>query len=637
MKFLKNYMIVLVVIIWIVPTYAQINRTIDGKGNNLLHPEWGITGVNQLENGTIGFEDGYSTPAGSDRPNPRYISNMLNMQNTLENDPRNLSAYCWVWGQFIDHDITLVNDNPKESMSIGIPKGDVYFDPQATGTAQMNIQRNVFDPATGTDPTNPRRYVNNITTFVDASTIYGSDENRAKWLRTFSEGKIKVSSGNLLPWNTISGEYNDAIDPSAPEMAMPLPNVTKFFVSGDVRANENPFLTAMHTLFTREHNRLCDKLAAEYPSWSDEELYQRARKLVGAEIQAITYEEWLPDLGMKLDSYLGYDGTLDPGIMNVFSAAAYRYGHTTINSVLVRMDNAGNYMKEGDILLRDAFFNPGATRDIGGIEPYLIGMATVVEQNFDCKIIDDLRNFLFGKPGQGGMDLAAINIARGRERGLADYNTIRSDFGLERLTNFSQISSDIIMNQTLEFVYGDINKIDPWVGLLAENHMSDALFGKTAMTILKKQFVALRNGDRYYYLNDDALSPLDKLSLKNTRLADIVRRNSPVTILKDNIFLVQTITSTSKDIRADSFIDFALYPNPVHQMLFLRIPSDIQRKAILQVVDMQGKLIMEREANLSGGNNTLTLSLPFSCTSGTYAMIIRSGNLTGQKLFIKVD
>ncbi|HQW54587.1 MAG TPA: peroxidase family protein [Saprospiraceae bacterium] len=251
--------------------------------------------------------------------------------------------------------------------------------------------------------------------------------------------------------------------------------------------------------------------------------------------------------------------------------------------------------------------------------------------------MDELRNFLFGKPSQGGMDLAAINIARGRERGLADYNTIRSDFGLERLTNFSQISSDIIMNQTLEFVYGDINKIDPWVGLLAENHMSDALFGKTAMTILKKQFVALRNGDRYYYLNDDALSPLDKLSLKNTRLADIVRRNSPVTILKDNIFLVQTITSISKDIRADSFIDFALYPNPVHQMLFLRIPSDIQRKAILQVVDMQGKLIMEREANLSGGNNTLTLSLPFSCTPGTYAMIIRSGNLTGQKLFIKVD
>lgn len=97
----------------------------------------------------------------------------------------------------------------------------------------------------------------------------------------------------------------------------------------------------MHTLFTREHNRLCTKLANEFPSWNDEELYQRARKLVGAEIQAITYEEWLPELGMELDTYLGYNASVDPGIMNVFSAAAYRYGHTTINSVLVRMDNAG--------------------------------------------------------------------------------------------------------------------------------------------------------------------------------------------------------------------------------------------------------------------------------------------------------
>lgn len=637
MRIFTNSFFMMVIVICIVPSYAQVNRSIDGTGNSLLHSEWGKNGINQLEPGTIGFDDGYSTPAGPDRPNPRYISNMMNVQNTLENDPRNLSAYCWVWGQFIDHDITLVTDNPNENLSIAIPKGDVFFDPLATGTSKMNMKRSVFDPATGTDPTNPRQYINHITSFVDASTIYGSDENRANWLRTFSSGKIKVSSGNLLPWNTITGEYNDAIDPSAPEMAMPYPNVTKFFVSGDVRANENPFLTAMHTLFTREHNRLCNKLAAENPSWNDEELYQRARKLVGAEIEAITYEEWLPKLGMEIEPYVGYDGAINPGIMNVFSAAAYRYGHTTINSVLVRMDNTGGYMPEGDILLRDAFFNPGATKDIGGIEPYLIGMATVVEQDFDCKIIDDLRNFLFGAPGAGGLDLAALNIARGRERGLPDYNTVRSDFGLQRLSSFSQMSSDPIMNQNLEFVYGDVNKIDPWVGMLAENHMHNALFGKTAMTIIKQQFMALRNGDRYYYLNDDALSVVDKLWAKNTRLADVVRRNSPVTIIEDNIFQVQTFATATKEIGAGSFIDFALYPNPVHQMVFLRIPSDIQRKATLQVVDMQGKIVWQRDANLSSGNNTLTLTLPFECTSGMYAMIISSGNQTGQKLFFKAD
>lgn len=69
---------------------------------------------------------------------------------------------------------------------------------------------------------------------------------------------------------------------------------------------------------------------------------------------------------------------------------------------------------------------------------------------------------------------------------------MRNDFGLERLNDFNQMSSDLIMNQTLKFVYSDVNKIDPWVGMLAENHMHNALFGETAMTIVKQQFISLR-------------------------------------------------------------------------------------------------------------------------------------------------
>ncbi len=303
---------------------------------------------------------------------------------------------------------------------------------------------------------------------------------------------MRVSQGNLLPWNTLSGEFESPLDPQAPEMAMPLPHVTRWFVAGDVRANENPSLTGMHTLFIREHNRLCDELKIEHPDWGDEQLYQHARKLVGGQMQAIVYEEWLPVMGMKLPTYNGYDVSINPGIMNVFSAAAYRYGHTTINSLLVRMDNEGNTISSGDILLRDAYFNPDATYGIGGIEPYLIGMATVVQQDFDCKIVDDLRNFLFGPPGAGGLDLAVLNISRGRERGLPDYNTVRTDFGLDPISTFQGMTVDPLMNQALEFTYGDINGIDPWVGMLAENHMPDALFGQTAMTIVEQQFMALR-------------------------------------------------------------------------------------------------------------------------------------------------
>ena len=616
---------------------GQVNRSIDGYGNNVLHPEWGAAGVNQLQPGAFGFSDGYSMPAGADRPGARMISNALFMQNTLENDPRAMSAYCWVWGQFIDHDITLVKDHPQEGLTVPIPTGDIWFDPAETGTVSFGMKRSVYDPASGTDPSNPRQFVNAISAYIDGSAVYGDDQYRADWLRAFSGGRLQVSAGNLLPWNTLSGEYNSPVSPYAPEMAMPLPGVTKYFVAGDVRANENPFLTAMHTLFVREHNRLCAELTVLHPGWTDEQLYQHARKLVSGIMQAIVYEEWLPALGMPVEPYSGYRPEVNAGILNAFSAAAYRYGHTTINSVLVRMNNQGAYIPEGDILLRDAFFNPTATYDVGGIEPYLIGMATVVQQDFDCKVVDDLRNFLFGAPGQGGMDLAAINIMRGRERGLPDYNTLRSEFGIPALQGFADLSSDPLMNQTMAMIYGDVGKIDPWVGMLAEDHMPDALFGKTAMTIVHDQFMALRDGDRYYYENDPALT-LDEVDMiRGTRLADVIRRNGPVTIIQDEIFKAQSLVGVDPSASEET-IGLAVYPNPVHEMLFLRVASRGNQGATIRIADLQGRVVDERPASLSDGNNTLTLTLPFGLASGTYILVVRTDE--GQEVtraFVRAD
>ena len=615
--------------------YSQAHRTIDGYNNNLIHKEWGAVGTNQLPTATTGFSDGISEPAGPDRPNARFISNAVFMQNTLANDPRGLSAYCWAWGQFIDHDITLVQDHPTEGMAVSVPAGDMFFDPAGTGTATIPFHRSDYDPNTGTDVSNPRQFINSITAFIDASAVYGSTEERAAWLRTFSEGKLKTSTGNLLPWNTTSGEYGAPVDPAAPEMAMPLPFVEKWFIAGDVRANENPFLTGMHTLFVREHNRLCGELQTANPDWTDEQLYQQARRLVGAQMQAIVYEEWLPAMGMEVPPYNGYDLFMDPGIMNVFSAAAYRYGHTTINSLLARMDNNGNYLPQGNIGLRDAFFNPNAIVEVNGIEPYLIGMATMVQQDFDCKVVDDLRNFLFGPPGAGGLDLVALNIARGRERGLPDYNTIRAEFGLEPISSFDEMSTDPLMNQTLEFVFGDINNLDPWVGMLAENHMPDALFGKTAMTIIKQQFMALRDGDRFYYENDPFISVEEKQWVKATKLADIIRRNTPITIVQKDIFKVEPFLTAAKEEERDNVLDFALYPNPAQSMISLRVFSENPQSAKLQINDLQGKVLLQQDAQLLGGNNTLALDLPANLATGLYVLTIQTEGQIGHQRFFK--
>lgn len=634
-SFTPNYFIVLI-LLFLLPLgmRAQEYRSIDGTGNNQLHPIWGSAGVPVL-NITVAFADSISLPSGQDRPNPRMISNLLFQQSNLANDPRGLSAYVWGWGQFIDHDITLSPDHPNESMDIPVPIADTYFDPTGSGNAVIPMLRSDYDPTSGSGIDNPRRYLNHITAFIDASAVYGSDQSRANWLRTFAGGKLKVSEGDLLPFNTSTGEYEAPLDPDAPVMAMPIPNVTKWFVAGDVRANENPFLTSMHTLFVREHNRLCEELAQDHPFWTDEQLYQHARKLVGGILQAIVFEEWLPVLGLELPPYNGYNPLHNPGIMNVFNTAAYRYGHTTINSLLVRMDVEGNDMPQGDILLRDAFFNPGAVREVDGIEPYLVGMATVVEQDFDCKVIDDLRNFLFGQPGSGGLDLVAININRGRDRGLPDYNTVRSDFNLPLAEDFTDITSDQLMSESIAYVYEDINKIDPWVGMLAEDKMPDALFGPTAMTIIGEQFLALRDGDRFYYQNDPWISLEEKEWIQQTRLADVIRRNTTASNVQDDIFMAQLFTTSLFEIEEEESINFQLYPNPVHSTMSLRIETRQQRDAKLVISNELGQAVLERTLNLWPGNNIVSITLPLGLSPGGYIASIISDKKVSSRQFIK--
>ncbi len=613
---------------------AQQHRTIDGWGNNTAHPEWGAVGTHVLTQ-TIGYADGISTPAGPDRPNPRVISNILFTQNSLANDVMGLSAFTWVWGQFIDHDITFSPNHPTETFDISIPTSDPFFDPHGTGTARIPMARSDYDLSTGTSAENPRKYPNLITAYIDGSAIYGSDYTRAHWLRTFENGKLKTSSGNLLPFNTSNGEYENPIDPDIPWMDMPLHHVQKWFVAGDVRANENPFLTAMHTIFVREHNRLCDSLFQVHPSWSDERLYQHSRKLIGGMIQAIVYEEWLPTMGIQVEAYQGYDESTNPGIMNVFNTAAYRYGHTTINSLLVRLDNNGKDMPQGDILLRDAFFNPNAVLEVHGIEPYLVGMSTVVEQDFDCKVVDELRNFLFGKPGSGGMDLVSINLNRGRDRGLPDYNTIRADFGMNPVNSFPEITQDPLMSNTLAELYKDVNNVDPWAGMLAEDHVLNSLFGPTARTIIQQQFESLRDGDRFYYENDPGLTHDEKTWIRNTRLSHIIRRNTSIDIIRDQIFVAGSLlTPTASDNLYRPF-SMQIYPNPVELRMAVRIECSNRQDARLQIRDVNGKTVWQKNLDLYQGNNILSLTLPQGLAGGVYVAVLDGNGKSVSTKFFK--
>ena len=603
---------------------AQEVRTISGASNNLLHPEMGAVESRITRVTSNGYADLVAEPAGLNRPNPRKISNYLFAQKELINDPRGLSDYAWVFGQFIDHDIVLVEDEPTELMPIAVPAFDAHFDPMGTGTVSIPMTRSAYDLTTGTGPDNPRQNTNKITAWIDASNVYGAEDYRASWLRTFEGGQLKTSPGNYLPYNTVDGTFEGAVDIDAPAMAMENPFATKWFVAGDFRANENTLLASLHTLFVREHNRICELLLLNNPTLSDEAIYQKARREVGALIQAVVYEEWLPNLGIDMPAYQGYSHTVDANIMNVFSAAAFRYGHTTINTDIIRMDNYGEIIPSGNTTLRNAFFNPTSLVTEGGIVPLLKGMATQVQQDFDCKMVDDLRNFLFGQPGAGGLDLAAINIQRGRDRGLADYNTIRLDFGMPRINSFSELTSHPEINQVFADLYQDVQNIDPWVGMLAEDHMPNALFGPTAMRIVEKQFEHLRDGDRFYYENDSAFSAEEKAKIKATRLADIIRRNMDI-IIQDKVFWAAPpamLTAVNEPIAIDNQLD--IFPNPVSTNFTLALNSLVQGKGVIDMRNNLGQQVMLETIQLKEGKNQFSLVLANAMPNGIYQIILQT-------------
>ena len=507
--------------------FGQEARTIDGTGNNVANPAWGSAGGQLVRISSVEYGDGISTPAGASRPSARTISNAGCAQSTSIPNLSNITDFLWLWGQFVDHDIVLsALADPEEPFDIPVPMGDPSFDPMSTGTQIIPMTRVAYDPTTGTSMANPREQTTHITAYIDASNVYGSDLTRAAALRTNDEtGKLAVSAGDLPAYNT--GGLPNAGGPSP-----------SLFLAGDVRANEHVALTAMHTLFMREHNRLADEIVANEPGLSGEEIYQRARLIVGAEMQVITYKEFLPLLlgPGALSPYTGYDPSVNAGITNIFAAACYRLGHSMLSSDLWRLDAAGRVIAEGHIALRDAFFAPARMTEGGGISPLLRGAATHVMQEMDTLLVDDVRNFLFGEPGSGGLDLAAINIQRGRDHGLPDYNQARVDFGLAPVSSFSDITSNAAMQAELQSLYGSVNDVDVWVGALAEDHLPGAIVGELLLAVIADQFEALRDGDRFWY--QSILSGSLLAEVEGTTLADVIRRNTMIDQeIQDNVFL----------------------------------------------------------------------------------------------------
>jgi hypothetical protein len=486
------------------PENQLIFRSIDGSGNNLLHTDMNAVGTDFIRIGTAHFADGISAMR-TDLPNARTISNVVVAGSGDVANKEGLSGMMYAWGQFVDHDLDLSLSDGKTSISINIPGGDVDL-----SASMIPMTRAQIDPLTGVAG-KPATAVNTVSGWLDASQIYGSSAAVAASLRT-ADGHLLTSADNNLP--VVDGKY----------------------LAGDIRVQENPDLTSLQTLFLREHNYQVDQLSKAHPNWSAEQLYQQAKAIVTAEMDNITYSEFLPHLLGKgaITPYHGYNPNVNATISEEFAGAAFRFGHSIVSANLQKMGEFGQDVGE-DLSLKDAFFqSPTDFAADGGAAGHLRHLAGDLSNALDVHIIDDLRNFLDVPPV--AMDLAAINIQRGRDLGLGTLNETRAALNLKTYTDFSEITSDAATALALKQAYGSVDRIDLWVGGLAEDHMNGAMLGQTFGVIVAQQFANLRDGDRYWFENQG----FDRATLnqiKQTTLSDLILRNTDTVNMQDDAFV----------------------------------------------------------------------------------------------------
>lgn len=533
-------------------------RMIDGSYNHSVDEERGSAGQQLIR---VNYLTDYQGQNGGmilppTRPNARSLSNALSKQTTSVPSARGLSNFIMGWSQFLDHDMSLTTTKAANgSAPISIVDANDPF-----GQTPIPFTRSNF--VTNGD----REQINDVTSWIDGSQIYGSDLNRAKALRTNNGygAKLLTSANNLLPYNTmgLSNQNNG-----------PIP-ATQLFAAGDIRANENSLLTSLQTVFVREHNRLVDVIAAQKPSYTAEQQYNLARKIVGAELQAITYKEFLPALmGSAAPTVQGYvyNPSQDGSITNSFSHAAFRFGHSVVGDSLLLANNSSQTV--GSVPFLNAFFNPTLiSNDPTMIDKVLMGASLQTSQEVDLLIADTVRNVMFGPPGSGagGTDLMAVDIQRGRDHGIVDYSELRVAYDLPAVNNFNQIPTSAATRTKLSNLYGNnINQLDAIVGALTETHLAGSSLGPLMTEIIKNQFIRSRDGDRFFYtgdynglytngvLNADIASIIN---LNTIKLSDIIKLNTGLTNISSNLFFAQTLIPSAPiagDFNNDGFVNNA--------------------------------------------------------------------------------
>nr|XP_031825686.1 uncharacterized protein LOC116423983 isoform X1 [Nomia melanderi]XP_031825687.1 uncharacterized protein LOC116423983 isoform X1 [Nomia melanderi]XP_031825688.1 uncharacterized protein LOC116423983 isoform X1 [Nomia melanderi]XP_031825689.1 uncharacterized protein LOC116423983 isoform X1 [Nomia melanderi]XP_031825690.1 uncharacterized protein LOC116423983 isoform X1 [Nomia melanderi] len=526
-------------------------RTLDGSCNRQL--QQGATMKPFRRVLPANYADGLETPrrslSGAELPSAREVSLKVHKPSPSTNP--HFTVMLAVYGQFLDHDITAtaisqgVNGSSisccppsvghPECFPVPVASGDPVFD--VTSRTCMEFVRSAPAPQC---KLGPRQQLNQVTAFIDGSAVYGSDVNTAHSLREFSGGRLKMQitpdNRTLLPAST---NPTDGCNRETERQ-----RGRYCFAAGDARANENLHLTTMHLLWARQHNRIADQLAKINPNWDEDTVYEETRRIIAAQMQHITYQEFLPIVLGETETALrglrplktGYrdsspdDPNFDPTIANSFASAAFRFAHTLLPGLMKMTD--GQMGTSSYVELHRMLFNPYSLYAEGGVKSSVTSATGNVIQMTSTHVTSQLTNHLFEDPLGNvtlpcGLDLVSLNIQRGRDHGLPGYTKWRENCGLGKVESFSDLEGHLDPQalQDISSLYKSVHDVDLYTGALAEFPKADGLVGPTFTCLIADQFVRLQRGDRFWYETPDepySFTPDQLQELRKTTLAGLI-------------------------------------------------------------------------------------------------------------------
>uniref|UniRef100_A0A182MXH6 Uncharacterized protein n=1 Tax=Anopheles dirus TaxID=7168 RepID=A0A182MXH6_9DIPT len=475
-----------------------------------LNPTWGKAGQPYARMLPPNYADGISSPPvmtnGSAYVSARTISfNVFSIDEIR--DPANTMLNIFFL-HAIGHDLSspagandpvqccvdgqIAQNAPSRCFPVSVPADDALYG--WYNIRCLNYARVLTSPQT--QPPQPAEQVNGATSLLDLSFLYGTSAAQSNSLRTMSGGRLQAVRRNGTEW--------PVINPAGCTWA------DVCYLVADSRSYQFPMSATVHLIFLREHNRLANQLKLLNPSWSDEVLFQEARRINVAQYQRIVYYEYLPRvLGQSnmISSQLIYEGTGFATDFNAFQnpSALSEFGSILVPFMQSQLPGAINFYINDTIQSKLLSSMAGNLTDLENEFAYIFtGLITQTTNRMDSSFNIEWKNFMNRGSAPLGQDFLALDIQRMRDFGFARYNDYRSRCGLSRYSSWEAYNATfkVACPQTIDrlrLYYPSVDDLDLFVGAAFEEPIPGSLMGPTFFCLYKQQFLAARSGDRYFF------------------------------------------------------------------------------------------------------------------------------------------